>query len=121
MNRYHYEYSMTMSRLEGKPEHAWTVRCARGGVVIHLRESDSDGFPAYGGVEIHHAFPVNDTPPSHIHCTVSGGKCWHEGSSGMADPMVEHFAKHGLPNHESMFRQAMSIAEDHLYKEQDDD
>jgi len=49
------------------------------------------GFDRCGGLETHYRTPpdyMRDREPSHEHCWMLGGKCWHDGSSLYASEVL---------------------------------
>lgn len=88
--------------------HHWELRGPRGGVHFHASIMDGRAHDASCGLEFHHSFdPTNgQQAPHHINCPVTGGQCWHEGTSLYAServwPMVSDYLKDG--DHEMIFR-----------------
>ena len=82
--------------------HHWELRSAHGG--IHFHASVFKGNPVCG-LEFHSIYPRGEDAPDHIDCPVTGGRCWHEGTSLYAMetlwPMIEPYLKHG--EHEQIF------------------
>lgn len=71
--------------------HHWELRGPIGGLHFHVSIMDD---PKYGdpscGLEFHHAFDPTkgQEAPAHINCPVTGGRCWHEGTSLYASEHV---------------------------------
>lgn len=90
--------------------HKWEIRGPRGGVHFHVSIMDD---PKYNmsetcGLEFHHAFDPTggQQAPHHIDCPVTGGQCWHDGTSLYAEeslwPLIKHWLSDG--QHEQVFR-----------------
>lgn len=89
--------------------HHWELRGPRGGIHFHVSIMDD---PKYGepscGLEFHHSFdPSNgQEAPHHINCPVTGGQCWHDGTSLYASehvwPIVKMYLQDG--DHAAIFR-----------------
>jgi hypothetical protein len=68
--------------------------------------------PKYGdpscGLEFHHAFDPTkgQEAPVHINCALTGGRCWHEGTSLYASehvwPLVKLYLQNG--DHRMIFK-----------------
>jgi hypothetical protein len=88
----------------GSVNHHWELRSAHGGVHFHVTLSEK--YAACAGLELHSVYPRGTDAPDHIDCPVTGGRCWHDGTSLYATetlwPMVETYLKGG--NHEAIFR-----------------
>lgn len=69
----------------GRITHQWTLASKDGGIHIHGWRVDGDGWREWmGGVECHWpTAPEWGSPdkPSHDHCWLLGGPCWHDGTS----------------------------------------
>lgn len=82
--------------------HHWELRGPRGGIHLHVSIPDE---PRYGGpscgLEFHHSFDPTggEEAPHHINCPVTGGHCWHDGTSLYASesiwPLVKEYLKDG--------------------------
>lgn len=82
--------------------HHWELRSVHGGIHFHV--SVFRGKPV-AGLEYHSIYPQRDIAPDHINCPITGGRCWHDGTSLYAMdhlwPMIEPYLKHG--EHEQIF------------------
>jgi len=70
----------------GRITHLWSLADKTGGIHIsaNVMEWTSGGRDWIGGCETHYAAPpdyMKADKPSHEHCWVLGGPCWHDGSS----------------------------------------
>lgn len=98
----HHKY--TWARPFGSVYHTWELVGPNG--AIHFRAIMSD--PQYSGpscgLEFHHL--SGDGAPDHLDCKLTGGRCWHDGTSLYAQeqvwPMVEPMLRAG--DHEGIFR-----------------
>jgi hypothetical protein len=77
-----YEASVRAGRLS----HTWAITGDRGAIHVNAYYSEHPklGREWYGGIEAHS--PINqseygDGKPSHEHCWLLNGPCWHDGSS----------------------------------------
>lgn len=101
-NNKKYTYSKPFSSVN----HRWEIvgpKCA-----IHFNVSLYEETPACG-LEFHYFEPpdyMKDYAPSHIDCVLTGGKCWHDGTSLYASetlwPLVQPYLKYG--EHEAIFK-----------------
>lgn len=88
--------------------HHWEFRGPRGGVHFHVSIMDDRKYEPSCGLEFHHGFDPSfgHQAPDHINCPVTGGQCWHEGTSLYASewvwPLVKHYLENG--DHQSVFR-----------------
>lgn len=73
-------------------ETRWMLVGPRGAVDFHCSHaSDRYTFGRIGGIEEHHRTPpsyMREEQPSHEHCWILGGKCWHDGSSLYASEVL---------------------------------
>lgn len=87
--------------------HSWEFRGPIGGVSFNVSIMDDRGYDPSCGLEFHHCSdPSNGgQAPDHIKCPVTGGQCWHEGTSLYASewvwPRVEGYLKDG--DHATIF------------------
>jgi hypothetical protein len=81
--------------------HRWEVIGPIG--AIHFHVSLYQGQPS-AGLEFHHI--SGEGAPHHINCPLTGGRCWHDGTSLYANetvwPIVEPMLRCG--DHEAVFR-----------------
>lgn len=86
--------------------HAWSLRGPRGG--IHFHASLTPEYAPSCGLEFHRDFDPSGgaDAASHKNCWLTGGKCWHNGTSLYASehlwPMIKMYLDRG--DHESTFR-----------------
>lgn len=97
-------HKYTWSKPFGSVRHHWELRSAKGGV--HFQASLTEGYGPSCGIEFHSASPRGDDAPDHIDCPITGGRCWHDGTSLYATehlwPMIESYLKYG--EHDQIFR-----------------
>lgn len=82
--------------------HWWEVVGPNG--AIHLHVSTSDQYGDSAGLEFHHL--SGEGAPHHLNCPLTGGRCWHDGTSLYAQEWVWPVAKDYLKNggHDAVFR-----------------
>lgn len=109
----HHKY--TWSNPFGSVHHRWELVCAEGGVHFHVTMVKDYG-PSCG-LEFHSL--TGDGAPDHVNCPVTGGRCWHDGTSLYAQetvwPRVESYLKTG--DHESIFRGLEYEAKKHFERD----
>lgn len=106
MGKYrHHKY--TWSKPFGNARHWWELVGPLGAVHFHVSVNDKYGDSC--GLEFHHTEACGwhtDEAPHHINCPLTGGRCWHDGTSLYASehlwPRVKDLL--GLGNHEAIFR-----------------
>ena len=93
----------------GTTRHRWELRGPDGGIHFHVGISRDAKYPPTAGLEIHRCAPPDyqrGEAPHHVDCPVTGGRCWHDGTSLYASetlwPMFEVWLRSG--DHESIFR-----------------
>jgi len=101
-------HKYTWTRPFTSTRHNWELRGPKGGISFHASIMDD---PKYGGascgLEFHYSFDPRggEEAPHHINCPVTGGQCWHEGTSLYAEesvwPMVKEYLRCG--EHEQIF------------------
>lgn len=83
--------------------HHWELRTVHGGIHFHVSIHNES---VTAGLEFHSIYPQGDNAPSHIDCPITGGRCWHDGTSLYAMetlwPLVEPYLRHG--DHETIFQ-----------------
>lgn len=86
----------------GGTRHHWELRSQQGG--IHYHALIYDGHLSCG-LEYHSATPLDDSAPSHLDCPITGGRCWHDGTSLYAEELwPEILAYLRCGDHQSVFR-----------------
>lgn len=99
-----YEWSKPFSSVR----HNWSLRGPRGGINFHVSINDNRDYDPSCGLEFHKDFdPTNGQEAAHHkNCWLTGGKCWHNGTSLYASeyvwPYVEERLRMG--EHEAVFR-----------------
>lgn len=100
MRKYaHQKY--TWSNSWGTPHHYWELVGEFGG--LHFSASfHGDDWSC--GLEIHSL--AGEGAPNHVNCRLTGGRCWHDGTSLYARetlwPRIEDYLKTG--DHDTIFR-----------------
>jgi hypothetical protein len=78
--------------------HHWELRSVHGAVHFHVSGD-------HAGLEMHSIYPHGDDAPHHVNCPLTGGRCWHDGTSLYATetlwPMIQPYLKSG--EHEKIF------------------
>lgn len=103
----HHKY--TWSNPFGSVRHNWEFVGPEGAINFHVGIHD----PKYGGpscgLEFHHMAHAKNRPagaPGHTNCPLTGGVCWHDGTSLYASehvwPYVEPMLRGG--EHDAIFR-----------------
>jgi hypothetical protein len=101
-------HTYTWSRPYGDEtvHHRWELRSAYGGVHFHV--SVSSRYEPTAGLEFHYLRPISgkDDAPDHVNCPLTGGRCWHDGTSLYATetlwPQIKAYLKGG--EHDLIFR-----------------
>jgi hypothetical protein len=108
-------HKYTWSKPFTSVRHSWELRSQKGG--IHFHATITDGYGASCGLEFHSAEPIGDDAPHHIDCPITGGRCWHDGTSLYANehlwPMIEGYLRGG--EHEFIFRMLEREHDRHFY------
>ena len=96
----HHKY--TWSDRFGSIRHNWDLVGSKGALNFHISIMDNDRYPPTAGLEIHYCNPpeyMKNNPPSFTNCELTGGRCWHDGTSLYATehlwPMIKAFLKSG--------------------------
>lgn len=105
MSRYrHHKY--TWSKPHMSVNHDWSLVGPIGAVNFHV--SMTPGYSASAGLEFHHTEAASyrcEEAPDHTSCPLTGGRCWHDGTSLYAMetlwPVIETLLRSG--NHEAIF------------------
>lgn len=100
-------HKYTYTKPFGSPRHRWELIGNKCG--IHYEVCLFKDYPPTAGLEFHYFEPpdyMKDYAPSHIDCFITGGKCWHDGTSLYAIenlwPLIEPCFKAG--DHDSIFK-----------------
>lgn len=103
-----HKYTFTPSAW-GSDNHKWELRGPDGGVHFNASIQRDAKYPPSAGLEIHRCAPADyqkGQAPHHIDCPVTGGRCWHDGTSLYASetlwPMFSVWLQFG--DHASVFR-----------------
>lgn len=101
----HHKY--TWSKPFSNAHHRWELVGPIGAIHFHVSLSESYG-PSCG-LEYHHTEVCGfrtDEAPDHVNCPLTGGRCWHDGTSLYASehlwPYIEPYLKTG--DHERIFK-----------------
>ncbi len=91
----------------GSPKHWWQLVGPK--AAIHFHVSLYDKLSPSAGLEIHYFSPpkyMSEDAPSHLDCKLTGGRCWHDGTSLYASehlwPRIEPHLKVG--DHDAVFK-----------------
>ena len=115
-----HKYTFTPSEWNSD-QHAWEFRGPEGGIHFRATISKTSEHPPVCGLEIHRCAPApyqQGQAPHHIDCPVTGGRCWHDGTSLYASetlwPMFEGWLR--LGDHASIFR-SLEMEYDNRFQE----
>lgn len=82
--------------------HNWELRSVHGAINFHCSVYNGT---VCAGLEFHSIYPKGDYAPDHVNCPLTGGRCWHDGTSLYASetlwPLIEPYLKAG--DHGSIF------------------
>lgn len=90
----------------GRDHHTWALNGPRGGIHVDAWEDTGGWRDArwMGGIEGHSPTrrEYDSEKPSHEHCWLLGGPCWHEGSSlQFSEQIAPYLTEPGKPFTES--------------------
>lgn len=115
MRKYkHHKYTWTHPF--SSTRHNWEFVGPNGAVNFHVSIMDEiEKYPDPScGLEFHHL--IGSGAPDHVNCPLTGGRCWHDGTSLYASetvwPMVKGMLQMG--DHAAVFRYLERIADDHF-------
>ncbi len=80
-------HKYTLVHSFGYMRHSWEVVAALGGLHFHISISDDAKYEPTAGLEYHHSSlyqareKLFNAPPDHVDCKITGGACWHDGTS----------------------------------------
>lgn len=104
--RYAYRYSPSFSG----GEHQYEVIGRDGAIQFHVTKRcavpEITGLPDYyGGLEFHRRQcpDYENRPPSHHDCRLTGGICWHDGTSLYASETLIPRWQLDFPDHDAIF------------------
>lgn len=104
----------------GSASHRWELRGPDGGIHFHVTIQKDAKYPPYSGLEIHRCAPAEyqkGDAPHHLDCPVTGGRCWHDGTSLYATetlwPMFSVWLADG--DHDSIFRRLEREYDERFY------
>lgn len=96
----HHKY--IWSKPFGNERHHWELVGANG--ALHFHATYYADHQTSCGLEVHRI--EGDGAPHHINCPLTGGRCWHDGTSLYAEeelwPLIKEYLKTG--DHETIFR-----------------
>lgn len=99
-----YEWSMPFTSVR----HNWSLRGPRGGINFHVSIRDKGDWDPSCGLEFHRDFDPygGKRAADYKDCWLTGGKCWHDGTSLYASEHVWPYVKDCLRtgDHEAVFR-----------------
>jgi hypothetical protein len=103
----HHKYTWTHPF--GGARHHWELVGPSGAIHFHVNIMDDQQYQPTAGLEFHHpaGHPTYaGQAPHHLKCWLTGGACWHDGTSLYARehvwPMVEGYLRAG--DHQAIFR-----------------
>ena len=102
---------------DGCTNHWWELVTAWGGVHFHASVQDENKYDPSVGLEFHHVRPLyrEGDAPDHVDCPLTGGRCWHDGTSLYARealwPIIEPMLRNG--QHSAIFGVLENEAWDH--------
>jgi hypothetical protein len=94
-------HKYTWQRPFTSTRHNWEVVGPKGAVHFHASINDDDKYDPICGMEFHYCEPpeyMKNHAPSHVDCKLTGGRCWHDGTSLYASqlwPRIEAHLKSG--------------------------
>lgn len=102
MSRFrHHKYTWSMPF--GSVRRSWEFVSQQGAVSFHASSYKEHEIACE--LEFHSATPTGDRAPDHVNCPLTGGRCWHDGTSLYADeyvwPIIAHWADND--NHKEIF------------------
>jgi hypothetical protein len=96
----HHKYTWSKPFLSVR--HCWEFVGPNG--AVHFSANLTEGYGTTCGLEFHSL--SGEGAPHHLNCHLTGGRCWHDGTSLYADesvwPALESMLRHG--DHEGIFR-----------------
>ena len=111
----HHKY--TWSKPFASIRHNWEFVGPIGAVNFHV--SIIDGYEPSCGLEFHHTDVCScakSSAPDHVNCPLTGGRCWHDGTSLYASehvwPIVSSYLRSG--NHDAIFSYLEGEANEHF-------
>jgi hypothetical protein len=113
----HHKY--VWSKPYGSVNHDWSFVGPLGAINFHV--SITEGYSPSCGLEFHHTPLAQyrpDDAPDHINCPLTGGPCWHDGTSLYASETVWPAVKASLANgnHGAIFTYLEGEADRHFAK-----
>jgi hypothetical protein len=82
--------------------HIWELVGPQGAIHFHVSIQDDKSYEPSAGLEFHHVDGHPDykgEAPHHLNCPLTGGRCWHDGTSLYASehlwPLVEGYLRCG--------------------------
>jgi hypothetical protein len=105
MNSIYRHHKYRWSKPFGGARHSWEFVGPVGALSFNV--GIHENYDPSCGLEYHHTFaPYGPAAPDHIDCPLTGGRCWHDGTSLYASehvwPFVEPYLRIG--DHETIFR-----------------
>lgn len=114
MRKYdHHKYTWSRPH-SSSVHHRWEIVGAKGGIHLHVSiMDDHEKYPDPScGLEFHHS--TGEGAPGHFNCHLTGGRCWHDGTSLYATETVWPNVKSMMPDHDRIFRYLEGIADNHF-------
>lgn len=99
----------------GYHRHNWELIGSNGGISFHVNVcDDKNSHEPTAGLEFHHL--TGTGAPDHVDCKLTGGRCWHDGTSLYASeslwPAIKSYLSTG--NHKEIFRILESEYDEHF-------
>ena len=124
MSRFNgHKYTFTPSQWDSE-RHYWELRGPEGGIQFIAGIHKTSKYPPSCALEVHRCSPApyqQGAAPHHIDCPVTGGRCWHDGTSLYASetlwPTFEQWLREG--DHAAIFR-TLELEYDSRFHTEDD-
>ncbi len=117
MSRKYKHHKYTWTRPFTSVRHCWELVGPNGAMHFHVSVMDDPKYDPSAGLEFHHI--AGTGAPDHVNCPLTGGRCWHDGTSLYASehvwPMVSHHLERG--DHGKIFEILERIASEHFDRE----
>ena len=108
----HHKYSWSMPWTSVR--HNWEFVGPNGALHFHVSIMEEQGYDPACGLEFHHLKGTG--APDHIDCPLTGGRCWHDGTSLYASETVWPFVKEYLKSgdHKMIFKYLEELYMEHF-------
>jgi len=110
----HHKYTWT--NRSGSDQHNWEFVGPNGAVNYHVSEREE--YDPVAGLEFHHL--TGDGAPDHVDCPLTGGRCWHDGTSLYAIELWSFVATNLRSwNHKVIFQHLENEYDKHFERKQE--